>query len=88
MFHWQSQNSTSEETTVGQRYIHNKEQQENILLFVREAKEDKYGSIPFMFLGTADYVSHTGNKPMSIIWRLHNKIPAKFIKITDKLGIG
>lgn len=88
LFHWQSQNSTSEETTVGQRYIHNKEQQENILLFVREAKEDKYGSIPFMFLGTADYVSHTGNKPMSIIWRLHNKIPAKFIKITDKLGIG
>lgn len=88
LFHWQSQNSTSEETEVGQRYIHNKEQNENILLFVREAKEDKYGSIPFMFLGKADYVSHTGNKPMSITWRLHNKIPAKYIKVTDKLGIG
>lgn len=87
LFHWQSQNSTSEDTTVGQRYIHNKKEKENILLFVREAKEDKYGSIPFMFLGKADYVSHTGNKPMSITWKLYNKIPAKFIKVTDKLGI-
>lgn len=87
LFHWQSQNSTSEETIVGQRYIHNKDQNENILLFVREAKEDRYGSIPFMFLGKVDYVSHTGNKPMSITWKLHNKIPARYIKVTDMLGI-
>lgn len=88
LFHWQSQNSTSESTSVGQRYIHHKEQGETILLFVREAKEDKYGPMPFMFLGEADYLSHTGNKPMSVIWKLKNKIPAKFISVTDKLGVG
>lgn len=87
LFHWQSQNATSEDTSVGKRYINNKSLNENILLFVREAKEDKFGSLPFMFLGPADYVSHKGNKPMSIVWKLHNKIPAKYIKVTNTLGV-
>ena len=87
MFLWQSQNATSEDTTVGQRYIKHREIGETILLFVREAKEDKYGQIPFTFLGDCEYVSHSGNKPMSIIWKLHHKIPAKYIQITDKMGI-
>ena len=65
-----------------------KEQKEDILLFVREQKDDSYGSVPFMFLGKAKYVSHQGDKPMSIVWKLENKIPAKFIDVTDKLGIG
>lgn len=54
---------------------------------MREAKEDKFGSLPFTFLGPADYVSHKGNKPMSIVWKLRNKIPAKFLKITNTLGV-
>lgn len=87
LFHWQSQNATSEDTSVGKRYINNKSLNENILLFVREVKEDKFGSLPFTFLGPADYVSHKGNKPMSIVWKLRNKIPAKFIKITNTLGV-
>lgn len=88
LFHWQSQNATAANTSVGQRYIHHEEQKENILLFVREQKDDNYGSVPFVFLGKAKYVSHQGDKPMSIVWRLENKIPAKFLEVTDKLGIG
>lgn len=88
LFHWQSQNATASNTSVGQRYIHHEEQKEDILLFVREQKDDSYGSVPFMFLGKAKYVSHQGDKPMSIVWKLENKIPAKFIDVTDKLGIG
>ena len=88
LFHWQSQNATAANTSVGQRYIHHEEQKENILLFVREQKDDNYGSVPFVFLGKAKYVSHQGDKPMSIVWRLENKIPAKFLGMTDKLGIG
>lgn len=87
LFHWQSQNATSENTTVGKRYINNTNNKETILLFVREAKEDKFGSLPFTFLGPADYVSHKGNKPMSIVWKLRNKIPAKYIKLTNTLGV-
>lgn len=88
LFHWQSQNKTASHTSVGQRYIHHEEQGENILLFVREQKDDSLGSVPFVFLGKVAYVSHQGDKPMSIIWRLENKIPAKFLDVTDKLGIG
>lgn len=88
LFHWQSQNSTSPNTSVGQRYIYHGEQKENILLFVREQKDDIYGSVPFMFLGKANFVSYEGEKPMNIIWELENKIPAKFLEVTDKLGIG
>lgn len=68
LFHWQSQNATAANTSVGQRYIHHEEQKENILLFVREQKDDNYGSVPFVFLGKAKYVSHQGDKPMSIVW--------------------
>ena len=88
LFHWQSQNATAPNTSVGQRYIYHEKQNENILLFVRDQKDDNWGSVPFMFLGKAKYVSHQGEKPMSIIWKLENKIPAKFLEVTDKLGIG
>lgn len=88
LFHWQTQNATAPDSTVGKRYINHRYQHENILLFVREAKEDRFGSISFTYLGAADYVSHEGSKPMSIVWKLHNQIPAKFMKVTDKLGIG
>lgn len=39
----------------------------------------------YTFLGTANYVSHEGSKPMSIIWELDFPIPAKYIKDTQKL---
>ncbi|SHI64135.1 DUF3427 domain-containing protein [Pseudobutyrivibrio xylanivorans] len=88
LFHWESQNKTSETSTVGARYINHKQQGSKVLLFVREHRKDEYGTAPYMFLGTANYVSHKGNKPMSIIWKLDKKIPAKFIKKTNKLVVG
>ncbi|MDD2495697.1 MAG: hypothetical protein PHE29_10965, partial [Tissierellia bacterium] len=41
----------------------------------------------YTILGYADYVSHKDNRPMSITWKLQNKIPAKFIEITSKLMV-
>lgn len=32
-----------------------------------------------------DYQSHTGERPMSIVWRLHEPIPASFLPKTNKL---
>ena len=37
------------------------------------------------FLGTANYKSHEGSKPMSIVWELDFPIPAKYIKETQKM---
>ena len=67
LFHWQSQSTTSDTSPTGQRYIHHKERGSKILLFVREFKSDIYSNAsPYTFLGTADYVKHSGSKPMNI----------------------
>ena len=45
------------------------------------------GTTPYTFLGQADYVSHTGSKPMSILWRLEKPIPAKYLrKVQQVMG--
>ena len=88
LFHWQSQSTTSVTSSTGQRYIHHKEQGTKVLLFVRETKKDMFdNAATYTFLGTANYVSHEGSKPMNIIWKLDNPIPAKFLKKTNKLVI-
>ena len=80
LFHWQSQSTTSADSPTGQRYIHHVKKGSRILLFVREFKKDILGTAPYTFLGQASYVSHTGSKPMSIVWRLEKPIPAKYLK--------
>ncbi len=85
LFHWQSQSTTSEESKVGQRYINHVSMNTNVLLFVRDFKKNDLGTTPYTFLGPVEYVSHTGSKPMSIIWKLRYPIPAKYIKKTNKL---
>ena len=89
LFHWQSQSTTSDTSPTGQRYIHHKEKGSRILLFVREFKTDSYGNAaPYTFLGTAQYVKHSGSKPMNVTWRLDKPIPAKYLKKTNKLMVG
>lgn len=90
LFHWQSQSTTTPESPTGQRYIHHRENDHRILLFVREYKNDPLTgeASPYTFLGLADYVSHTGSRPMSILWKLRTPIPAKYLKKTTQLLLG
>ena len=88
LFHWQSQSTTSDKSLTGLRYINHDQLNSNILLFVREQKSDQFGAQAFIFLGKAHYVRHEGSKPMNIVWRLDNKIPAKFLSKTNKLMLG
>lgn len=90
LFHWQSQSTTAEDSSTGQRYIHHRERGSKVLLFVREFKTDRVtgGAGAYTFLGTANYVKHEGSRPMNITWRLDRPIPAKFLKKTNKLVVG
>ena len=88
LFHWQSQSTTREDMETGQRYIHHRERGHRILLFVRQYNVDGSGAMPYMFLGTAQYVGHQGSRPMSITWRLDQPIPGKLLTVADTLGIG
>ena len=74
-FHWQSQNQTSHSSNVGQHYVHHRKQGYHIHLFVRKQVKQYNITLPFMYLGQVDYVSSSGDKPMSVIWKLHNAVP-------------
>jgi len=89
LFHWQSQNSTSPESPVGQSYIHQSNNKKEILLFVREATTDENGNrMAFIFCGPLHYVSHEGSKPMSITWRMSSPPPPELLNVGRKLAVG
>lgn len=77
LLHWESQNQTSEKSPTGLRYQTHKEKGSHVLLFVRRFKStDIGGPQPWMLLGPAEYVEHTGSKPMGIVWKLQHPMPA------------
>jgi superfamily II DNA or RNA helicase len=86
LFHWQSQSTTSTESRTGQRYIHHAERFHSILLFVREDWSRAGLTMPYTFLGPVDYLSHKGSRPMSIVWRLRHRLPAKLIQQVRRLA--
>ena len=76
LFHWESQSTTSAASRTGQRYLNHRTTGSEILIFTRPAKLDALGTLPYTFLGTADYVSHTGDRPIGITWQLRRPMPA------------
>ena len=78
LFQWESQNATSEASPTGQRYVHHRERGSSIHLFFREFKEadGDLGAPAYLYAGPATYVSHTGERPMRIIWKLEHELPA------------
>lgn len=88
MFHWQSQSTTAEESSAGQRYINQKQNGTKILLFVRETKKNSCGNTtPYTFLGPVNYLKHEGSRPMNVSWHLERTIPARFLKKTNRLAV-
>lgn len=76
-FHWQTQNQTSHASNRGKDFIYHKERGKTIHLFVRKFKEMYGNTLPFIYLGEVEYVDSSGDKPMSIQWKLKNKVPDK-----------
>lgn len=76
LFHWESQAATPTHGKVGRRYINQREGGTNIAMFVRRGKTTPDGrTAPYFFAGLADYVSHTGDKPIQLTWRLRHPLP-------------
>ena len=84
LFHWQSQSTTTIQSKTGQSYINQNKNRENVILFVREQKNDKNRTMPYICLGKANFVSNQGEKPMNIVWKLENEIPAGLYKIASQ----
>lgn len=79
LFHWESQSTTSVRSRTGQRYINHRERGTKVLLFARERRQTEIGTAaPYLFLGPADYVTHTGDRPIAITWKLRVRMPPDF----------
>jgi len=80
LFHWQSQNTDSHSGS-GRRFVEQRRNGRRFVLFVRENKRDGYGNTcPFYCFGLVDYLSSSGDYPMSIEWRLQQKALPEFVK--------
>lgn len=69
-FHWQSQNATTPESKRGQEIIHHQVRDIAIHLFVRETKLTSGKGAPFTYHGRVQYQSHSGSRPMSVLFSL------------------
>lgn len=82
LFHWESQSVTREQSDTGQRYIHHAHRGSHVMLLVRPSNKDAWNRThPFTFLGPATYVSHTGERPMAIVWHLQRAMPMDVFKV-------
>lgn len=89
LFHWQSQSNTSVDSPTGQRYLHHREMGYTPLLFVRDRKTQPSGlTAPYVFLGPGEYVSHSGSRPVSVVWKLRFPVPAKIVRVMAKQKVG
>jgi hypothetical protein len=71
LIHWESQSGTRADSPTGRRYQNHVEMNRSILLFARNRADDR----AFWFLGPATFVSHEGEKPMAVTWKLHLPLP-------------
>jgi len=72
LIHWESQSVTSLASPTGRRYVSQASAGTKVMLFARVSADDR----AFWFLGPATYISHDGERPIAITWKLHHRLPA------------
>jgi hypothetical protein len=70
LIHWESQSATPLDSDTGRRYIGHAANGTRVVLFARLSTADR----AFWCLGPATYVSHQGERPIAITWRLHHRL--------------
>ncbi len=83
LFHWESQSTTSVNSATGRRYLLGSS---TVLIFVRHHQKDEFGTSPYLFIGPAEYVSHTGDRPIAITWRLEQALPTDFFTLASAIA--
>lgn len=71
LIHWESQRATRADSQTGRRYQEHVARGTSVMLFARLRQSDR----AFWFLGPATYVSHEGEQPMAVTWRLKHPLP-------------
>lgn len=79
-FHWESPSTTTQGSPTGQKLLNHHELGYKIFLFVRLNKSSGPLTAPFQFLGAANVLSHSGERPISIVLRLEHPMPADLLE--------
>ena len=75
LFHWQTQNRVGPNNNSGRRYTESETNGWKFQLFVREDRDASYCA-----LGPVPLVSHEGDRPISITWRLEQPLTAELFR--------
>lgn len=75
LFHWQTQNRAGPNNSSGRRYTESATNGWRFQLFVREDRDAAYCA-----LGPVSLVSHEGDRPISITWRLDQQLTAELFR--------
>lgn len=75
LFHWQTQNRAGPNNKSGQRYTESTNNGWTFQLFVREDRDAAY-----LAVGPVQLVSHQGDRPISITWRLERPLTAELFR--------
>ncbi len=87
LFQWESQSTTAETSPTGQRYVNHRQQGSSVHLFLRETKTTETGGTPpFLYAGPMTYESHTGERPMRILWRMEHELPASVLEVASTMA--
>ncbi|MGE0454246.1 MAG: DUF3427 domain-containing protein [Vicinamibacteria bacterium] len=82
LFHWESQSQLTQRARTAQRYIHHRENGTHVLMFVRQHRRLGGRAQPYFCLGPAEYVRHSGERPIAFVWRLLRPMPADLFRET------
>lgn len=87
LFHWQTQSRVRCDSDTAKRYINHRKNNHQIALFVREYRRENGYTSPFIFLGTADYVESSGDRPMNFTWRLRREMHPMLVARANKSAL-
>jgi superfamily II DNA or RNA helicase/HKD family nuclease/diadenosine tetraphosphate (Ap4A) HIT family hydrolase len=84
-FQWQSQNRTTQESDAGRSINAHKERGITVHLFVRAKPKLADGrGAPFYYCGPVEFLSWSGTKPITVVWRLSTAVPKP---LWEELGV-
>lgn len=87
-FQWESQSTTSAASPTGDRYVHHRQRGSSIHLFLRQTKtsDGALGVPPYIYAGTMQYLSHSGDRPVRFQWRLDRALPIDWFQAARLAG--
>lgn len=78
IFEWQSQNQTARNSKAGRTIQDHSSMGIEVLLFVRQRSKTNNGKAsPFFYCGPVDFVDWSGDRPITVRWRLREAVPIR-----------